>query len=109
MLLTSDVLLPRPLESLSKTAGLSQEQKKQAAKDFESVFIGKLLDAMKETIGDWGFEKDGTSRQVQGIFWMYLARDIANNGGFGMWKDIYEFLNRVDGTNKEMESLDSNV
>ena len=78
-------------EQLNNIEGVSEEEKKQAAKDFESIFIHKLLEEMKKTIGDWGLEKDDTSRQTQGIFWLYLARDIANNGGFGMWKDIYQF------------------
>jgi len=69
-----------------------RESREQVAKDFESVLINKLLDEMKNTIGDWGFEKDGICKQAQGIFWLYLAQDIANQGGLGLWKDIYEFL-----------------
>jgi len=73
---------------------VSDEKKKQVAKDFESVLITKLLDQMKDTIGHWGFEQDSASQQVQGIFWLYLAQDIANKGGFGLWKDLYEFMKR---------------
>ncbi len=96
LMLTEAVLLPVPLERLNKIDGISEEKKKQLAKDFESVFINKLLDGMEKTIGQWGFEKDGVSEQVMGIFWLYLARDIANNGGFGMWKDIYKSLTNAD-------------
>jgi len=92
-----------------KIDGVSEERKKQIAKDFESVLISKLLDEMKNTIGDWGFDKDETSEQVQGIFWLYMARDIANNGGFGMWKDIYQFLTNPDQANITTETLDSNI
>ena len=92
-----------------KIDGVSEERKKQIAKDFESVLINKLLDEMKNTIGDWGFDEDETSKQVQGIFWLYLARDIANNGGFGMWKDIYQFLTNPDQANTTIESLDRNI
>jgi Rod binding domain-containing protein len=82
------------LEYLDKSRlnSISEEKKKQAAKDFESVLLNKLLDEMKDSIVDWGSEKDGASEQIQGIFWLYLARDIANNGGLGLWKDIYQFL-----------------
>ena len=66
----------------------------QAAKDFESVLISKLLDEVKDTMGHFGFEQDGTSGQVHDIFWMYLARDIAESGGFGLWKDLYESIKR---------------
>jgi Rod binding domain-containing protein len=79
---------------------LSEARKKQVARDFESVFISKLLDQMKDTIGDWGFERDGASQQIHGIFWLYLARDVANKGGFGLWKDIYNLLTASDGTGR---------
>ena len=43
-------------------------QKEQFAKDFESIFMEKLLDEMKNTIGNWGFEPDAASKQIQGLF-----------------------------------------
>lgn len=98
LILDQPALQPRQLKNLSKIDGFSEEKKKQAAKDFESILLGRLLNEMKNTVGDWGFEKDGASRQVQGIFWLYLARDIANNGGFGLWKDIYKSVTNSDQT-----------
>jgi peptidoglycan hydrolase FlgJ len=69
----------------------SSEQKKiQAAKDFESILINNLLDEMKNTIGSWGFEKDGASDQIDGLFWLNLAKEISDQGGLGLWKDIYK-------------------
>jgi len=108
LILTEAVLPPTPLEHLNKIDGASEEKKKQTAKDFESVLINKVLDEMKNTIGQWGFEKDGVSKQVQGIFWLYLARDIANSGGFGLWKDIYRFLTNAEQTNTTITSPDRN-
>lgn len=84
------------LEHSSKFDAVQEGKKEQAAKDFESVFIYKLLEEMKNTIGDWGLEKDEASRQVEGIFWLYLARDIADNGGFGLWKDVYQLMTDSD-------------
>lgn len=104
-----NVLPAKPIEHLGNTEGLSDERKKQIAKDFESVLIQRLLEEMKNSIGDWGFEKDGTSKQVQGIFWMHLAQDMANNGGFGMWKDIYKFMNDSPQQGPETGSLDSSL
>ncbi|HEW79679.1 MAG TPA: hypothetical protein ENH34_06940 [Phycisphaerales bacterium] len=109
LILTGAVSPPIPLRDLDKLDSISEEKKKQIAKDFESVFINKLLNEMKNTIGDWGFDKDGASGQVQGIFWLYLARDIANNGGFGMWKDIYKFLTDSNQTKITTQSLDKNI
>jgi len=109
LILTQPVSPPRPLKNLSKIDDNSEERKKQIAKDFESLLVNKLLDEMKNTIGDWGFEKDGVSTQIQGIFSLYLSRHIANNGGFGLWKDIYEFLTRWDQKNAAMKSPDKNI
>ena len=123
LILTEPVSLPNPLENLSQTSlckknaklssceidGTSEEKNKQAAKDFESVLINKLLDAMQNTIGEWGLEKDATASQIQGIFGLYLSQHIANNGGFGLWKDIYEFLTSTAKTNTTAQSLDKNV
>ncbi len=109
LMLTEVVSPPVSPADLNKTNGVSEEKKKQIAKDFESVLIHKLLEEMKNTIGDWGFEEEGTTEQIQGIFWLYLARDIANNGGFGMWKDIYQLLPGSQGKNTVTELLDENL
>jgi len=111
LILTQPVLPPSPLAKweAGKIDGVSEKETKQIAKDFESVLLGELLDEMKNTIGDWGFEKDGISTQVQGIFWLYLARDIANNGGFGLWKDIYEFLTNGEQSSVVTAPLDKSV
>jgi len=108
LILTEPVSRPMPLEHLQKSGlkNVSEEKKKQIAKDFESVLLNKMLDQMKNTIGDWGFEKDGPSNQVQGIFWMFLARDIANNGGLGLWKDIHQFLTNTETAKTSGKSLD---
>ena len=109
MLLTGNVSSPKPLVNAEKIYDATEAKKKQFAKDFESVFINKLFDAMKDTVGDWGPEKDGASEQIGGIFWLYLARDIADNGGFGMWKDIYQSLNDKGQKNIVTKSLDENI
>ena len=101
LILTEPVSPPAMLEYLDKSRldSISEEKKKQVAKDFESVLLTKLLDEMKNSIVDWGLEKDAASKQIQGIFWLYLARDVANNGGLGLWKDIYQFLSNAEQAN----------
>jgi Rod binding domain-containing protein len=103
---------------------ISDAKRKQLAKDFESVLLGKMLDQAKETTGNLGLdEEDGASEQVQGLFWMYLAQDIANNGGLGLWKDIYRFFKDMEQApaavplssvedrkgDAEAQSLDKNI
>jgi len=98
MILRDSVAPPSPLPDVGQVKGASELRKQQIAKDFESVLIDKLLGQMKNTIGDWGLERDQTSRQVDGIFWSNLARGIADQGGFGLWKDIYNFMSSTDST-----------
>lgn len=75
------------------------ERKKELARDFESVLLTRLFDQVKESIGQWGLdeEDDGTSQQVHGLFWLYLAQDVADKGGFGLWQDIYQHFNEIEG------------
>jgi Rod binding domain-containing protein len=106
------ISLLSPLDNLKKVDGIPEQKKEQIAKDFESVLLGKLLDEMKNSIGDWGFEESAASEQMQGIFWLYLARHLANNGGLGMWKDIYQSLTNPEQTNKDdvvEAKIDKNV
>ncbi len=109
LILTEAVSQPIVPEKIEKTDAVSQARKKQVARDFESVFIVKLLDEMKNTIGEWGFEKDAASRQTEGIFWLYLARDVAENGGLGMAKDIYRFLTDSENNSPPAKLLDKSL
>jgi Rod binding domain-containing protein len=87
----------------------SDEQKKQIAKDFESVLLTKLFDQVQESMGHWELEEDGTSQQVQGLFWFYLARDAADKGGFGLWKDIYQHLQQMEGAPNPADVLNEEL
>lgn len=92
LILTQPVLTGVPLAHLGDLDSISEQRKKQVARDFESILVNKLLDAMENTIGQWGFEKDGASKQVNGLFSLYLSDHIAKNGGLGLWPAIYESL-----------------
>ena len=97
----SEVLsIPTLPGNANKVDGVSEQKKVQAAKDFESVLIGKLLDEMNNSIGDWGFEESSASKQIQGTFCLFLARHLANNGGLGIWRDIYKSLPAPEQTDK---------
>jgi len=115
LILTEPISPPSLLEQLDKSRlsvrspqdnSISEAKKEQVAKDFESILLTKLLDEMKNSIVDWGLEKDATSKQIHGIFWLYLARDVANNGGLGLWKDIYQFLSDSEQANTVQKTED---
>ena len=100
LILSEPMLLPGLLGNLDKVGDISEQKKIQAARDFESVLLGKLLDEMKNSIGDWGLEESSASEQTQGIFWLYLSRHLADNGGLGLWKDIYRTVVNPEQTSK---------
>ena len=93
----------------SQPVNRSDEQKKQIAKDFESVLLTKLFDQVQESIGRWDLEEDGTSSQVQGLFWFCLARDVADKGGLGLWKEIYQQLPRMGATPNPADVLNEEL
>ena len=84
------------LENLLKTGQLGkpapgadyQAKTEQFAKDFESLFLHKLMEQMDKTVSKSGLLGDGISEQVRDIFWFYLAQEMADNGGVGLWRDI---------------------
>ena len=64
---------------------------------------------MKETVGKWGLEEDAASEQVQGLFWLYLAKDISDNGGLGLWKDLKAFFTDMQSQNSQAQLLDQQI
>ncbi len=62
----------------------------RAAKDFESVLLYKLMEEMKRTVPESDLFSTGISKQVEGIFWYYLAQEVAKQGGLGVWREIYK-------------------
>ncbi len=81
-------LLAQGLDGLKNGAAAKDAAK--AAKDFESVLLHKLMESMQRTIPDSGLLSSGVTKQVQGIFWFYLAQEMADAGGVGLWRDVYQ-------------------
>ena len=93
-------------QSLQTVAGRSDAEKEKLAKDFESVFLIKLFDQVKDSIGGWGGEEDGASQQIHGLFWYYLAQDVGAKGGFGLWRDIYQSFQTMEAAGAAGEAID---
>lgn len=111
LILTESVSPPDPLGQLdlSKLNSATEAEKEKFAKDFESVLLNKLLGEMQNSIGDWGLEKSGAFKQVQGLFSMFLAQEVAGKGGIGLWKDIYGYLNNANEVNAAKNPLDAEI
>lgn len=64
---------------------------KKATKDFEAMFINMVIKAMWKTIPKSGlYEKSSSTNIYEGIIHSTLSKEIANGGGFGMAKILYE-------------------
>jgi Rod binding domain-containing protein len=123
LLLTTPVTPPGTLETTlgagltAKTGDIRSNNVKSAddkktekiAKDFESVLLTKLLDEMKNTIGNGLGEDEAGSEQVKGLFWLYLARDVADKGGLGLWKDLNRFFTDLQNQDTQAKSLDEKL
>jgi Rod binding domain-containing protein len=113
------IKLPRPARAGSAesqgvspteaTGNIDSERlkKEKIAKDFESIFITHMLGEMKKGIGQWGFEQDGTSQQIQDLFWTFLGQEAGRQGGIGLWKDIYGSMLQTEETSTQL--LDTNL
>ena len=119
LLLTTPVAPPVALDAASG-AGLaakansvanSADDKKieKISKDFESVLLSKVLDEMKNTIGNGLGDEEAGSEQVKGMFWLFLARDLGEKGGLGLWKDLTRFFKDTQKTNTTAQSLDEKL
>jgi Rod binding domain-containing protein len=98
-------IIPAPSSPVDR----SDQKTQQVAKDFESVLLSRLFEQVQQTMSSLDSEEDGTSQQVQGLFWLYLARDVADQGGVGLWKDIYQHLQQMEGAANPTEALNEEL
>ena len=100
-----------PVEiGLPKTDHIQADKTEKLAKDFETVLLTKLLDEMKNTIGRSGLEEeDAASGQVQGLFWLYLAQDLGDKGGLGLWKDLHKFFSDMQSPAEPPPLMDESL
>ncbi len=103
--------LPASIENVTSqsAADRTDEKKKQLAKDFESVLLTRLFSEVKESIGSCGFDEDPASDQIHGMFWSYLAQDVAGKGGFGLWQDLYQHFRDMEGDSAPGEMIDKEL
>lgn len=75
------------------------EYNKKIAKEFEGIFVRQLLERMQQSIPE-DEEEDSSTKQIKSMFWSFLGDSIAENGGFGMWEDIYEKMPKSGDSGK---------
>ena len=89
-----------------------EDQKRmKVAKNFEAIVIGQILETMKQTIPESDIE-DSTSNQVHSMYWSFLGDALSEQGGFGLWEQIYESMPKdqpVEQVEPNLERLDESV
>ena len=93
-----ELLVPRGQADRSPRNARGEMQKIKAAKDFESVLLHRLLGEMRRTIPESGLLSNGISKQLEDIFWMYLAQEMAERGGLGLWKELYKQFGQLEAS-----------
>ena len=83
------------VRAVPRGGGASGPSLEKTAKDFESVLVGRMLEEMRKTVGSGGLTEDPASEQVTDVAWSGLARDLADKGGLGLWKDIVRQMGRA--------------
>ncbi len=65
------------------------------ARDFEGVLLNKLMDEMQKTIPDSGLLSSPATKQMKGMFWMFLSQSLADNGGIGLAKQLTQDFKKM--------------
>lgn len=85
------------LDADTEATQFSLKRAHEIAKGFESMFLHRLLAAMKETIQDSDLMGDGISKQYKDIFWFHMAEMMAEGGGTGLGEQVYRDILRTQG------------
>jgi hypothetical protein len=101
-------VLPAHLEVATPeaVADTSDLKKQGLAKDFESLLLTTLFNEFKTSVNASSFSQDTGSDQIHGMFWSFLAEDVANKGGFGLWQEIYQHFKDMEGGSAAGELMD---
>jgi flagellar protein FlgJ len=98
-----------PNQSAAGAGSVEEDRKKKIAKDFEGVLLNKVMDEMQNSVPESGLFEDETSKQMQSLFSMYLAQDVAATGGVGLWKQIYAQMNDMPGQDTPANTMDTTI
>lgn len=84
------------MKPVNSRINFEDEHNKEIAREFEGIFVRQLLEKMQQTIPD-DEEEDSSTKQVKSMFWSFLGDSIAENGGLGLWENIYESMPKSGG------------
>jgi flagellar protein FlgJ len=93
--------IPSIIKSVAGALGQGDalhQKAKKTSQDFESVFLGQILNTMTEGLGqDTGFDGGSAETQWRTLMNEYTAKNIARHGGIGLSRDVYDAILKAQG------------
>lgn len=87
------------IEAIKRGSKSQKEQLKKVSKEFESIFIAKMLNEMDKTVDKEGsmFQESKYLDNLKSFMYNDIARTIANNPqtSIGIAKQMYEQLEKT--------------
>ena len=78
-----------------KTPKLDEEKLKKTCRDFEAIFIHKLLKDMRATVPQSGLLDGGSQQELyRSMFDEEFSKNLAAKGGVGLGKILYRNLSQ---------------
>ncbi len=99
------------LERLRNQSGFgkmdAEKDIEKVSRDFESVFLNKLLSSMRKTIPKSGLLDSYASDMFQSMMDEEMSKEMAKNKGMGMGEMIYNDLSKISRISRG-EAIESN-
>jgi Rod binding domain-containing protein len=103
------------LERLRNESGFgkmdAEKDIEKVSRDFESVFLNKLLSSMRKTIPKSGLLDSFASDMFQSMMDEEMSKEMSKNKGMGMGEMIYQDLNKINrvGRGQAIQSTYTNI
>lgn len=103
------------LERLRNESGFgkmdAEKDIEKVSRDFESVFLNKLLSSMRKTIPKSGLLDSFASDMFQSMMDEEMSKEMAKNKGMGMGEMIYNDLSKISrvGRGQAIQSTYTNI
>ena len=74
----------------------SEKEMEKVARDFESVFVNKLLESMRKAIPKSGLLDSSALDMYQSMMDQEMAKNMSERKGMGLGEMVYKDLSRLD-------------
>ena len=86
----------------------SEKDMEKVARDFESVFVNKLLESMRKAVPKSGLLDSSALDMYQSLMDQEMAKNMSERKGMGLGEMVYKDLSRLDKEFSE-ESISSSA